>query len=198
MKRFIESDLIKWKESKRRKPLLLRGARQVGKTYSLKSFGKSHFDAVALVDLERNPTLHRIFQGDLSAKRICADLEVFLGQKLHPGNTLLILDEIQACPRAITALRYFYEEMPELHVAAAGSLLEFALRDISFPVGRIQFLHLHPLSFAEYLAAIGKQEAAATILQAADAVSPAVHELLCDELKEVFFRWRHAVLRSRL
>lgn len=187
MKRFIESDLIKWKESKRRKPLLLRGARQVGKTYSLKSFGKSHFDAVALVDLERNPTLHRIFQGDLSAKRICADLEVFLGQKLHPGNTLLILDEIQACPRAITALRYFYEEMPELHVAAAGSLLEFALRDISFPVGRIQFLHLHPLSFAEYLAAIGKQEAAATILQAADAVSPAVHELLCDELKRYFF-----------
>ena len=147
------------KKSKRRKPLILRGARQVGKTYSLKEFGKKQFETVALIDLERNSTLRRVFDGDLSAKRMCADLEVFLRKKITPGNTLLIIDEIQACPRAITALRYFYEEMPDLHVAAAGSLLEFALKDASFPVGRIQFLNLYPLCFAEYLEAIGNPQA---------------------------------------
>ena len=90
-------------------------------------------EAVALIDLKRNSPLRRVFDGDLTAKRMCADLEVFLRQKITPGNTLLNIDEIQACPRAITALRYFYEEMPDLHVAAAGSLLEFALKDASFP-----------------------------------------------------------------
>jgi len=118
---------------------------------------------------------------------MCADLEVFLRQKITPGNTLLIIDEIQACPRAITALRYFYEEMPDLHVAAAGSLLEFALKDASFPVGRIQFLNLYPLCFAEYLEAIGNREASSAILQSPGTISPVVHEFLCNELKKYFF-----------
>jgi len=187
MKRFIEGELRQWKENKRRKPLILRGARQVGKTYSLKEFGKKSFAAVAVVDLERNPAWRGVFEGDLSAKRICADLEVLLKQKITPGQTLLFIDEIQACPRAITALRYFYEELPELHVAAAGSLLEFALKDASFPVGRIQFLNLYPLSFAEYLEATGNSEAAAAVLGPPGGLSPAVHVFLCEELKKYFF-----------
>jgi predicted AAA+ superfamily ATPase len=187
MKRFIDSELRQWKDNKRRKPLILRGARQVGKTYSLKAFGKACFDNTVIVDLERNPAWHRIFEGELSAKNICADLEILLKQKITSGKTLLFIDEIQACPRAITALRYFYEELPELHVVAAGSLLEFALKDISFPIGRIQFSHLRPLCFAEYLAAIGNTEAVATVLGKPINVSQTVHDYLCGELRKYFF-----------
>ena len=104
--------------------------------------------------------------------QLCADLELFLGQKITPGKTLLFIDEIQAALRAITALRYFYEELPNLHVVAAGSLLEFALKDASFPVGRIQFLTLRPLCFAEYLEATGNLQAAAAILLPPQAISP--------------------------
>jgi len=187
MRRFIDEELRRWKDGTRRKPLILRGARQVGKTWSLKEFGRNRFESLALVDLERNPSLRRLFDGDLGAARICSDLEVLLRQKIKPGKTLLFFDEIQACPRAITALRYFYEEMPELHVVAAGSLLEFALKDASFPVGRIQFLNLYPLCFAEYLEAIGNASATAAVLGNPADITPAVHELLRDELKRYFF-----------
>ncbi|MFA6013184.1 MAG: AAA family ATPase [Desulfobacteraceae bacterium] len=187
MKRYIDDDLTRWKNGTRRKPLILRGARQVGKTWTLKEFGKKNFDSVAVVDLERNPALRRVFDGDLSAVRICADLEVLLRQKITPGKTLLFFDEIQACPRAITSLRYYYEEMPELHVVAAGSLLEFALKESSFPVGRIQFLNLYPLCFAEYLEAIGNGFAAAAVTGNPSDLSPAVHGLLFEELKKYFF-----------
>lgn len=187
MQRFIEAQLKRWKDGARRKPLILRGARQVGKTWSVKEFGKSSFESLLVVDLERNPQLRKLFDGDLSATRICSDLEVLLRQKITPGKTLLFIDEIQACPRAITALRYFYEEMPELHLVAAGSLLEFALKDASFPVGRIQFLNLYPLCFAEYLAAIGNQPAADAVLGNPASITPAVHELLREELKRYLF-----------
>lgn len=187
MKRLIDAELVQWKSSPRRKPLILRGARQVGKTWSLKAFGAGHFDNIALIDLERQQSLSKVFDGDLSARRMCADLELLTGQKISPGKTLLFFDEIQAAPRAITALRYFYEEMPDLHVVAAGSLLEFALREASFPVGRVQFLTLHPLCFAEYLEATGRQEASAAILHSPEGISPAVHEMLCNELRRYFF-----------
>ena len=187
MLRFIDYDLRRWQESSRRKPLILRGARQVGKTWSIKEFGKSRFESLALVDLERNQSLRKLFDGDLKVTRICSDLEVLLQQKITPGKTLLFFDEIQACPRAITALRYFYEEMPELHVVAAGSLLEFALEESSFPVGRVQFLNLYPLCFAEYLEAIGNGAAATAVLGNPAEISPAVHELLREELKRYFF-----------
>ncbi len=187
MKRFIEDQLLKWKQGRRRKPLVLRGARQVGKTWSLRRFGENEFDSHALVDLERNPDWHRVFEENLNAKRILADLEILLKQKIIPGRTLLILDEIQACPRAIMSLRYFYEELPGLHVAGAGSLLEFAMNEISFPVGRIQFLHLHPLCFAEYLMAVGYEEAGQMVLGHPQAFSRTVHEFLCEELRRYFF-----------
>jgi uncharacterized protein len=187
MKRFIDQELLQWKHRKRRKPLIVRGARQVGKTYSIRSFGESHFYMFALADLERNPELHSIFNGKLEAKQIIADLEILLRQKIQPGKTLLFIDEIQACPRAITALRYLYEEMPDLHVIAAGSLLEFAMKDISFPVGRIQFVQLHPLCFVEYLLAIDHNEASGILLEPPKAVSEPVHKFLLEELRRYFF-----------
>lgn len=187
MRRLIDAELLQWKDNEHRKPLLLRGARQVGKTWSLKEFGKKRFESVATLDFERNPNLRMLFDRDLSAARICADLEVLLKQKITPGRTLLFFDEIQACPRAITALRYFYEELPELHVVAAGSLLEFALKDTSFPVGRIQFLNLYPLSFTEYLEAIGNAPAAVALLGDPADISAAVHNHLREELKRYFF-----------
>ena len=147
MLRNVALQLLAWKNQARRKPLILRGARQVGKTWSVIDFGKNHFKgAVHVVDLEKHPEWHRVFEGDLVAKRVVSELEILLNARITPGNDLLFIDEIQTCPRAITALRYFYEECPELHVIAAGSLLEFATRDISFPVGRVQFLNMVPLT----------------------------------------------------
>jgi hypothetical protein len=134
--------------------LVLRGARQVGKTYLVEHWGAEHFDSVVTVDLERERDLHSLFsQSDPT--RVLAELGVLRGQSVTPGKTLLFLDEIQACPPALALLRYFHELMPELHVIAAGSLLDFALREFeySMPVGRIEFLHLQPMSFEEFVAA---------------------------------------------
>jgi len=187
MKRFIDHDLEQWRNSRRRKPLILRGARQVGKTYSVRRFGETRFDNFLMVDLERNPGWHKVFEGNLQARQICSDLEILLNQKIIAGKTLLFFDEIQTCPRAISALRYFYEDMPDLHVIAAGSLLEFAMKDISFPVGRVKFLSLHPLCFAEYLMAKSQEKAKDIILSVPKKVSKSTHELLCEELRRYFF-----------
>lgn len=187
MNRFIDNELRIWKEAENRKPLIVRGARQVGKTYSIQKFGRECFENLVHLDLEKQPRLHSVFSGDLSAQHVTADLEILTGQPLRPGKTLLFLDEVQACPRAVTALRYFYEEMPDLHVIAAGSLLEFALGDLSFPVGRVQMTWMRPLCFAEYLAAHGKDNVAELVLQPPHAVSEAVHAMLLDELRRYLF-----------
>ena len=187
MERIIDRQLISWKNRKRRKPLIVRGARQVGKTWSIKSFGKNQFDSLAFIDLERNPEMHRIFDADMDAKNILSDLEIILKKKIIPGNTLLFIDEIQACPNAITALRYFYEEIPALHVIAAGSLLEFSMDDISFPVGRLQFMQMYPMNFIEYLLATGNSEAANNLISPPRALSHAVHSFLLEELRRYFF-----------
>ena len=138
---------------------------------------------INMVDLEKNRDWHTIFSGNLDARKILAELEIFLNAKVTPGSTLLFLDEIQSCPRAIMSLRYFYEQMPELHVIAAGSLLDFVMFEIPFPVGRVQFLDMFPLNFAEYLMAIGRDEAAKIIMSEPQSVSPPIHKLLLDELK---------------
>ena len=187
MKRHIEQKLLEWKNKKRRKPLILRGARQVGKTYCLKQFGRQQFADLIYIDLERHSDWHGIFSGDLSAAKICLDLEIVSGKKIIPGESLLFIDEIQSCPRAIMALRYFYEDLPELHVVAAGSLLEFALKDISFPVGRVQFLHLGPLSFQEYLSAAGHEQAVKSIKEPPKQLTETIHTFLSHELKKYFF-----------
>jgi len=183
----VEQELLRWKESERRKPLIVRGARQVGKTYSIERLGRDSFDGVVRVDLERNRDWHRVFEGNLAAQSIVSELEVLTNSKIAPGETLLFFDEIQSCPRAITALRYFFEELPELHVVAAGSLLEFGLAEISFPVGRVQFLEMHPMTFAEYLWAIGKDKAAEVVLGEPSKTPDAVHTMLLDELRRYCF-----------
>jgi len=156
MKRMAEQELINWKNSSRRKPLIIRGARQVGKTWLAENVLASQFDSFVKIDLEKRRDLHVHFAGNLDCRLILNYMELAT-RRIIPGETLLFFDEIQACPRAITALRYFYEEMPELHVVAAGSLLEFAFGEISVPVGRVQYLHLYPLTLYEYLLAVGRE-----------------------------------------
>lgn len=191
MKRLIESALIDWKYSPRRKPLILRGARQVGKTYTLKRFGEEHFQKnVAFVDLEKHPEWHSLFTKNLDAKRILSELELVLHLKITPGKTLLIFDEIQTCPPALRALRYFYEDLTDLHVIAAGSLLEFSLAEISFPVGRVQFLEMGPLNFVEFLFATNKPELAELILSGPDKSKipgEVSHRELLSETRKYFF-----------
>ncbi|MCK5230566.1 MAG: ATP-binding protein [Desulfobulbaceae bacterium] len=159
MKRKIDKVLKQWKESRVRQPLLVRGARQVGKTYSVTVFGKAEFDSVVSVNFEEQPELGNCFT-DFAPKSIIDRLSILTRTAIQPGKTLLFLDEIQECPRAITSLRYFYEKMPELHVIGAGSLIEFALRskDFRMPVGRVQSVFLFPLLFDEFLSAIGEDK----------------------------------------
>ncbi|MCP4219237.1 MAG: ATP-binding protein [bacterium] len=152
MKRGILEELKKWKDGSGRKPLLLRGARQVGKTYIARELGKEFADFQEL-NFEYKPEAKRVFERDLDPQRIIRDLAVITGKKIVPGQTLLFLDEIQEAPKAITALRYFYEMLPQLHIIAAGSLLDFTLERVGLPVGRISSLYMYPLSFMEFLEA---------------------------------------------
>jgi predicted AAA+ superfamily ATPase len=186
MKRLIEQELVQWKMSPRRKPLVLRGARQVGKTWLVEQFLAKDFDECVKIDLEKRRDLHSVFGENLDPKQILNLLELAT-KKIIPGRTLLFLDEIQACPRAIMALRYFYEEMPELHVVVAGSLLEFAFAEISIPVGRLQYLYVHPMTFHEYLIALGKEPMAEEICKEPSTISHVAHEQILVELKNYFF-----------
>ncbi len=154
MKRDLESYLQHWKKTSDRKPILLKGARQVGKSYLINDFGRE-FAGFLEVNFEFNPEFKTIFEKDLDPSRIIRDLSIKTGKKIVPGNFLLFFDEIQECPDAITSMRYFYERMPDLHVIAAGSLIEFVLEDIGIPVGRIKSLYLYPMSFCEFLDATG-------------------------------------------
>jgi predicted AAA+ superfamily ATPase len=165
IKRSIDRDLQSWKQSASRKPLLLRGARQVGKSSSVREFGKE-FEYFLEINFEKkeHQDAKKIFERYSSPKRIADELFAMFGVSIVAGKTLLFLDEVQACIPAVSALRFFYEEMPELHVIAAGSLLEFALEEIpSFGVGRIRSLFMYPLSFDEYLRATGFSALADTI-----------------------------------
>jgi len=186
MKRHAEKKLLEWKVSPRRKPLLIRGARQVGKTWLVEHFLARHFDRTIKIDLEKRRDLHGIFGGNLDPKKIVSLLEL-ASEKIVPGKTLLFIDEIQACPRAITALRYFHEELPELHLIAAGSLLEFAFDQSAVPVGRVQYLNLFPMTFQEYLTALNKAPMAERVAQHPAAIPAEAHRLILDELKTYFF-----------
>jgi predicted AAA+ superfamily ATPase len=187
MKRAIEERLRTWKAAARRKPLIVRGARQVGKTWSIEQFGRVDFRNVVTIDFEKRPHLKPLFTGDLSPAVLVEQLELATGQAIQPGETLLFLDEIQACPRAVTALRYFHEELPSLHVVAAGSLLDFALAEVSVPVGRVSYLEMHPLTFREYLQAIGNEPAAAALARRPRSLEPPIHEMLLNALKRFLF-----------
>ena len=186
MKRLAEKQMIAWKDSPRRKPLIIRGARQVGKTWLVENCLAGQFEHFVKIDLEQERQLHSAFGDSLDPWRMLDELEAFVG-RIIPGKTLLFIDEIQACPRPITALRYFYEKMPELHVVAAGSMLEFAFGEISVPVGRVQYLYLHPMTFYEYLLAIGKEGIANKIITPQKDYSELVRRGIFDELKQYFF-----------
>lgn len=156
MERDIEQNLLRWKQQGNRLPLLLRGARQIGKTYVVEKFGRNHFDQLVTINFELQPEFVRCFD-TLEPQEILTKLTLLTRQQIESKKTLLFLDEIQDCPNAIRALRYFKEKLPELHVIGAGSLLEFTLNSADFrmPVGRIQSLYLKPLSFKEYLTGMG-------------------------------------------
>lgn len=187
MQRKVIEKLIQWKANVRRKPLLVRGARQVGKTYTITEFGQIHFNGnIHAFNFEKNPEIHSIFEQNLDSNRIIAELELVVNKKIVPGKDLLFFDEIQECPKAIMALRYFYEENPELHVIAAGSLLEFALKDISFPVGRLQMLYMYPMSFEEFLIASSKDLLAEKIKQPGEQLSSNVTQMVNNEMYNYF------------
>jgi hypothetical protein len=155
MKRDLLEYLKKWQEDPKKKPILLRGARQVGKSWLARELGKN-FDNFVEINFEKNPEYCSFFTGDIEPQKIIRNVSNYVGEKITPGKTLLFFDEIQECPRATLSLRYFYEDFPQQHVISAGSLLEFELRNISFPVGRVNFIYVYPMSFSEFLTASGK------------------------------------------
>jgi predicted AAA+ superfamily ATPase len=188
MDRLFMEKLVKWKASANRKPLIVRGARQVGKTFTISQFGKTEFQGKThIVNFEKHPEWHRIFDLNLDPFRIISELEIILNSKISPGEDLLFFDEIQDVPGAIMALRYFYEDFPGLHVIAAGSLLEFAMKNISCPVGRVQIMNMTPMNFYEFLKATGKDKAAEIILSEPEKLPETLHNLLLESLRQYMF-----------
>ena len=159
MKRKLLNNLIEWKNDKNHKPLVLEGARQVGKTWLMKEFGRTQYKKVAYINFDRNEKMCKVFETDLDTNRLVTAVELDVEFKITPENTLIIFDEIQECPRAITSLKYFNEDAPQYDIIAAGSLLGVAHHfGTGFPVGKVEFLRLYPLSFTEFLDAMGKEQ----------------------------------------
>ena len=175
MKRKIEQQLQAWKDkTTERKPLIINGARQVGKTYILRKFGEEAFENVVYINLETNTTIASYFHENIEPERLLRYFEASTGERIIPGQTLVILDEIQSCERALTALKYFCEEVPEYHIAAAGSLLGVAIsrEHYSFPVGKVETITLFPFDFEEYLWARGKYTLCDLIRTAYETMEP--------------------------
>ena len=158
MYRTVMEQLQKWKEKKHRKPLVIRGARQVGKTWLMKAFGAAEYESTVYINFDNNERMRNLFKGSLAVDRLVTGLELYAGHKIDPSNTLLIFDEVQEVPTALTSLKYFNEDAPQYQIICAGSLLGVALHQgTSFPVGKVEFLDLYPLSFSEFLIAMGKE-----------------------------------------
>lgn len=182
MQRKLMDRLVGWKRSERRKPLIVNGARQVGKTWILKELGRLHFESVAYVSLDKDERARRFFEPDLDPRRIVSSLSLHLDMDIDPGRTLVVLDEIQSCPAAITSLKYFCEDAQEYHVAAAGSLLGIsATHGTGFPVGKVSTLNLFPLSFTEFLCATGSGRYAELVERG----DHAMMDTFSDKLKEL-------------
>ncbi len=183
MERLLLSELKAWKTSRGRKPLILQGARQVGKTWLLKEFGHQCFDAVCYVNCERQQAVRHIFDDDLDPKKIINKLSIFTGVDIDAESTLIVFDEVQEVPRALTSLKYFCEEAPEYAICCAGSLLGVALHEAtSFPVGKVDFMMLQPMSFHEFLIASGKKRMADYVAAGNWDLKP-FHEQMVDLLK---------------
>ena len=188
MKRLIYSKLLEWKNRSDHKPLVLEGARQVGKTYILQEFGKNEFENMVYINCENNEAIKQLFAIDFNINRILLGLEAYSLQKIVPGKTLLFLDEIQELPGGVPSLKYFNENAQNLHIAVAGSLLGiFNLQGQSFPVGKVEILRLYPMTFQEFLMARGKQQLV-DVLQSLDwnIINP-LHNIFVEELRLYYF-----------
>lgn len=180
--------LWKWKQSKRRKPLIIEGARQVGKTWLMKEFGRLAYEDTVYINFDSNAIMTELFEADLDTQRLMMGLELYIGHKINPDNTLMIFDEIQEVPRALSSLKYFYENAPEYHIVCAGSLPGIALHHgTSFPVGKVDFLKLSPLSFREFLMAIGKEQFAVLLEQKDFQMITGFKQTYIDALKHYYF-----------
>lgn len=189
MKRALIDDLLRWKEKKNRKPLILKGVRQCGKTYLLKEFGRTYYADCAYFNFEENEALKKVFDQDYDTGRILFELGLAAGKTIQPEQTLVILDEVQECGRAITAMKYFCENAPAYHIVCAGSLLGIALhRQMSFPVGKVDFLTLYPMSFAEYLSACAPENLAGYLasVHRGDVIPQVAAEKLAYLLKQYY------------
>ena len=190
MKRDIYNKLNEWKKSSRRKPLILNGARQVGKTYALRHFGTNYYKNIAYLNFERDEKLLGFFENSLNPKEILKLLSIHSEIDIQPKTTLLIFDEIQECPKALNSLKYFCEEANNYHIAAAGSLLGVKMnKRAGFPVGKVNFLHLHPLSFFEYLTATGNEKLRLYLeeINSFTPITSPIHDKLIQLLKYYFY-----------
>ncbi|MDG6856569.1 ATP-binding protein [Glaesserella parasuis] len=159
MQRKILQSLQNWKQNLNRKPLIIQGARQVGKTWAMKHFGEQSFEQVAYINFDNNPRMKTLFSGDYDINRLILGLKIESGVDIQAHNTLIIFDEVQEVPQALSSLKYFYENAPEFYIVSAGSLLGVSLHhQVSFPVGKVDFLPLYPMDFHEFLLAVGKQD----------------------------------------
>lgn len=188
MYRFAIENLYKWKESKYRKPLIIEGARQVGKTWLMKEFGKKAYRDMVYINFDANSRMAELFAADMNPKRIILGLELYAGKKIDPDHTLLIFDEVQEVPRALSSLKYFYEDAPQYHIVCAGSLLGIALHSgTSFPVGKVDFLKLYPLSYKEFLMATGNERFAELLSERDYGMITAFKQTYIDALKHYYF-----------
>lgn len=180
--------LMKWKESKYRKPMIIEGARQVGKTWLMKEFGRRAYENTVYINFDSNSRMEELFGTNLDINRIITGIELYSGTKISPDNTLIIFDEIQEVPRALSSLKYFYEDAPEYHVVCAGSLLGIALHGgTSFPVGKVNFLKLYPMSFDEFLMATGRERYAELLKDGDTEFITNFKQIYIDALKQYYF-----------
>lgn len=180
--------LYKWKAKSTKKPLIIRGARQVGKTWLMKEFGKAAYEHTVYVSFDNNQQMKELFSADLDVSRIVMGIELYAGHKIAPANTLIIFDEVQEVPKALTSLKYFNENAPQYQIICAGSLLGVALHQgTSFPVGKVEFLDLYPLSFAEFMKAMGKEQFVSLLEQGDFAMATTFKREYIDLLKYYYY-----------
>lgn len=188
MKRDVYNNLLAWKKRPDRKPLILNGARQVGKTWLLQEFAKCEYQKTAMFSLDRHVEARAVFERGGDIKKVIRELSALAGVDITPGDTLLILDEIQDCPMALTSLKYFCEDAPDIHVAVAGSLLGISLHEqSSFPVGKVEIIRVYPMTFAEFLRAMGREQMADELQHGDWQIIDTLRETYIDMLRQYYY-----------
>ena len=188
MYRYAMENLCEWKNRKNRKPLIIEGARQVGKTWLMKEFGRQEYTNTVYINFDSNSRMAELFSADLDITRILRGIEIYTGKKINSEDTLIIFDEVQEVPKALSSLKYFYEDAPEYHVICAGSLLGIALHGgTSFPVGKVEFMKLFPMSFREFLTATGKEQYVELLEQKDHQMISSFKQIYIDALKEYYY-----------